>query len=130
MCAVSGKSTLTETEGILIEANSASSCTLTTFDLEKGIRITLDANVVEEGAYIINAQKFSQTIKVMDSEEIVLTVDAKGIATFESGRSAHKTGSLPAANFPEIPYLTTDKGFKVSQATLRKMLTKVSYAMA
>ena len=129
MCAVSGKSTLTETEGILIEANSATSCTLTTFDLEKGIRITLDANVVEEGSYIINAQKFNQTIKVMDGDEIILTVDSKGIATFESGRSAHKTGSLPAANFPEIPYLTTEKGFTVKQATLRQMLLKVSYAM-
>ena len=129
MCAVSGKSTLTETEGILIEANSPTSCTLTTFDLEKGIRITLEANVVEEGSYIINAQKFNQTIKVMDSEEIILTVDSKGIATFESGRSSHKTGSLPAANFPEIPYLTSEKGFTVKQATLRKMLLKVSYAM-
>ncbi len=129
MCAVSGKSTLTETEGILIEANSPTSCTLTTFDLEKGIRITLEANVVEEGSYIINAQKFNQTIKVMDSEEIILTVDSKGIATFESGRSSHKTGSLPAANFPEIPFLTSEKGFTVKQATLRKMLLKVSYAM-
>ena len=129
MCAVSGKSTLTETDGILIETNESGTCTLTTFDLEKGIRVNLEANVVEEGAYIINAQKFNQTIKVMDSEEIVLSVDSKGIATFESGRSAHKTGSLPAQNFPEIPYLTTEKGFTVKQSTLRKMLLKVSYAM-
>ncbi len=129
MCAVSGKSTLTETEGILIEASANGICTLTTFDLEKGIRVTLDANVVEEGAYIINASKFNQTIKVMDSEEIILSVDSKGIATFESGRSSHKTGSLPAANFPEIPFLTSEKGFTVKQATLRKMLLKVSYAM-
>ena len=129
MCAVSGKSTLTETEGILIEANSASICTLTTFDLEKGIRINLEANVVEKGSYIINAQKFNQTIKVMDGDEIILTVDSKGIATFESGRSSHKTGSLPAENFPEIPYLTTDNGFTVKQSVLRKMLLKVSYAM-
>ena len=129
MCAVSGKSTLTETDGILIETNEGGTCTLTTFDLEKGIRVNLEANVVEAGAYIINAQKFNQTIKVMDSEEIVLSVDSKGIATFESGRSAHKTGSLPAQNFPEIPYLTTEKGFTVKQSTLRKMLLKVSYAM-
>lgn len=129
MCAVSGKSTLTETDGILIETNESGTCTLTTFDLEKGIRVNLEANVVEAGAYIINAQKFNQTIKVMDSEEIVLSVDSKGIATFESGRSAHKTGSLPAQNFPEIPYLTTEKGFTVKQSTLRKMLLKVSYAM-
>lgn len=129
MCAVSTKGPIPETEGILIEANSPTGCTLTTFDTEKGIRINFEANVVEEGSYVINAQKFNQTIKVMDSEEIILSVDSKGIATFESGRSTHKTGSLSASNFPEIPYLTTEKGFKIKQATLRKMLLKVSYAM-
>ena len=39
MCAVSGKSTLTAAEGILIEANADGSCVMTTFDLEKGMRI-------------------------------------------------------------------------------------------
>ena len=37
MCAVSGKSTLTATEGILMEATEDGSCVMTTFDLEKGI---------------------------------------------------------------------------------------------
>ena len=129
MSVVSGKSTLTATDGILIEANQADSCTMTAFDLEKGMKITVEAEVLEQGSYIINAQKFNQTLRVMDGEEITLSVDSKLGAHFECGRSSHKTGALKAEDFPEIPDLVTDKGFVVSQADLKNMLSKVSYAM-
>lgn len=129
MSVVSGKSTLTATEGILIEANAADCCTLTAFDNEKGMKISVDCEVLEEGSYIINAQKFNQTLKVMDGEFITLTVDSKLQATFECGISSHKTGSLRAEEFPEIPDLITEKGFVISQPTFKQMLSKVSYAM-
>ena len=129
MSVVSGKSTHTAVEGILIEAKSQDSCTLTAFDLEKGIKITVNANVLEQGSCIINAQKFNQTLRVMEGEEITLTVDSKMTATFECGKSSHKTGALRAEEFPEIPDLKTEKGFIVKECALKKMLTKVSYAM-
>ena len=129
MSVVSGKSTLTAVEGILIEANSPDCCTLTAFDLEKGIKITVDAEVIEQGSYIINAQKFNQTLRVMNGEEITLTVDNKLGVVFECGKSSHRTGALKAEEFPEIPDLQSEKGFIVNQAQFKKMLSKVSYAM-
>ena len=129
MSVVSGKSTLTAVEGILIEANAPDSCTFTAFDLEKGIKITVAATVLEQGSYIINAQKFNQTLKVMGGDEITLTVDAKLTATFECGKSSHKTGALKAEDFPEIPDLKTEKGFVVKESELKTMFSKVSYAM-
>lgn len=129
MSSVSGKSTLTAVDGILIEAEAPDICHLTTYDLEKGIRITINANVVEGGAYIINAQKFNQTLKVMDNDDIILNVDDNLTATFSSGRSTHKTGALKAIDFPELPYLKTEKGFIVKQKLFKDMLSKVSYAM-
>ena len=129
MSVVSGKSTLTAVEGILIEANQADRCTMTAFDLEKGMRIEVECDVLEQGSYIINAQKFNQTLKVMDGEEITLTVDSKLGALFECGKSSHRTGALRAEEFPEIPDLVTEKGFVVKQAILKSMFNKVSYAM-
>lgn len=129
MSVVSGKSTLTAVEGILIEANSPDSCTMTAFDIEKGMKITVNCDVLEEGSYIINAQKFNQTLKVMDGEEITLTVDSKLGVLFECGKSSHRTGALKAEDFPEIPDLYSEKGFVINQAQLKKMLSKVSYAM-
>ncbi len=130
MCAVSGKSTLSASEGILIDAVAPNTCTMTTFDLEKGMRIIVEVEVEEEGSYIINAQKFSQTLKVMSGEYVTLTVETNLSALFECGRSTHRTGSIKGSDFPEIPNLTTEKGFVIGQARLKRMLSKTSYAMA
>lgn len=129
MCAVSGKSTMQSIEGILIEAVEPDTCTLTTFDLEKGVQITIRTEVIEGGSYIINAQKFNQTVKVMDGDELTLTVDDKLTATFEAGKSTHKMNALRGSDFPEIPHLSGDHGFVVSQGVLKKMLAKTAHAM-
>ena len=130
MCAVSGKSVLSTIEGILIEAKMPDTVTLTTYDLEKGVRVTVEAKVIEEGSFIINAQKFNQTIKVMGEDEITLTVDNKMIACITSGRSSHRMSALAGSDFPAIPDLVSDRSFIVSQAVLKKMIGQVSFAMA
>ena len=129
MCAVSGKSTLSTIEGILIEAKMPDTCVMTTFDLEKGVRITVEAKVLEEGSFIINAQKFSQTLRVMEGEEVTLTVDNKLVACIVSGKSSHKMSALEGKDFPNIPELTSDRSFMIGQAVVKKMMNQVSFAM-
>ena len=129
MCATGGKSTLPAIEGICIEAKHPDTCVLTTYDLEKGLRVTIDAKVIEEGCYIINAQKFNQTMRVMDGEEVSLTVDTNMTAVIESGRSSHKMIALKGSEFPELPLLESERGFSLSAGTLREMLGKTMYAM-
>ena len=129
MCAVSGKSTLTAVEGILFEAKEDNTCVLTTFDLEKGVRIVINAEVEEPGSYIINAQKFVQTIRVMEGETVTLTVNEKLGAEIVSANSSHKMNALAGADFPEIPKLTSQNTFTLKQSVLKEMLSKVMYAM-
>ena len=130
MCAVSGKATLTATEGILIDAREDQTCVMTTFDIEKGMRLTVEAEVIEPGSYIINAQKFSQTIRVMEGSSVTLTVDESLQACIFSGKSNHRMKALPATDYPAIPRLTTEDGFVIGQSALKTMLSKVMYAMA
>ena len=129
MYAVSGKSTISAADGILIEARVPDTCVMTTFDLEKGVRIVVEAKVIEEGSYIINAQKFNQTLRVMDGEEITLSVDDKMVASIVSGKSSHKMIALPASDFPSIPDLVSDRSFIISQAIVKKMFSQVAFAM-
>ncbi|MBQ3075809.1 MAG: DNA polymerase III subunit beta [Clostridia bacterium] len=130
MCAVSGKSTLSAVEGILINAQEDGNCVMTTFDLEKGMRITVSAQVEEPGEYIINAQKFVQTLRVMEGEFVTLTVDEKLQACISSGKSNHRMSALSGADYPAIPRLVTEDGFVIGQSVLKNMLSKVMYAMA
>lgn len=130
MCAISGKSTLSAVEGILIDAKEDGSCVMTTFDLEKGMRIVTEAQVEETGTYIINAQKFVQTLRVMEGDFVTLTVDDKLQACISSGKSSHRMNALAGSDYPAIPRLVTEDGFVIGQSVLKGMLSKVMYAMA
>ncbi len=130
MCAVSGKSTLSAIEGILINAKEEGICELTTFDLEKGMRCSVEAEVEESGFYIINAQKFMQTLRVMEGEFVTLTVSSNLQACISSGKSNHKMNALSGEEYPAIPRLVTEDGFVITQSVLKNMLSKVMYAMA
>lgn len=129
MCAVSTKVTVPAAEGILIEARFPDVCVLTTFDLEKGMRVTAKAKVIEEGSFIINASKLNQTLRVMSGEEIELEVDSKMIACIKSGKSSHKMNALAASDFPAIPKLESEYSFFVKQFELKEMFGQTMYAM-
>ena len=128
MSGVSTKMTLAATEGILIEASLPNICVMTTYDIEKGVRITIEADVIEAGSAIVSASKFSQIVRVMDGD-ITLTVDDRNCATIVSGRSSHTMTALPAKDFPEIPRLTSTQGFVAPQRVVRGMMAKCLYAM-
>ncbi|MBR6782761.1 MAG: DNA polymerase III subunit beta [Clostridia bacterium] len=128
MSGVSTKMTLTATEGILIEASLPNVCVMTTYDIEKGVRITIEADVIEAGSAIVSASKFNQIVRVMDGD-ITLTVDDRNCATIVSGRSSHTMTALPAKDFPEIPRLTSTQGFVAPQRIVRGMMAKCLYAM-
>lgn len=129
MIAASGKSTLSSIDGILIEAKHPDTCTFTSYDLEKGVRTTIETKVLEEGSYIINAQKFIGTMRVMDGDEVTFSVDSQLCATFTCGKSSHKMIAVSGSDFPELPMLESAKGFALPCGTLREMLAKVMYAM-
>ncbi len=130
LCAAGGKSTVPAAEGIRIEAKVPDICTLTTYDLEKGVKTTISAKVIEEGCFVINAIKFNQTMRVMDGDEVMLTVEGQNnTATIESGKSTHKMTALRGDAFPETPLLAGEHGFTVSAGVLRSMLAKTSFAM-
>ena len=129
MCATSGRSALSTSDGILIEAKTPDVCTFTTYDMEKGLKTTVEAKVIEEGSYIINAQKFIQTLRVMEGDEITLTVDDKLSACISRGKSNYRMNALNGADFPTLPSLTSELGFEISQSVLKKMMRKTMYAM-
>ena len=129
MIAASGKSTLSAIDGILIEAKHPDTCTFTAYDMEKGVKTTIESKVIEEGRYIINAQKFLGTMRVMDGDEVTFSVDKQLCALFECGKSSHKMIALIGEDFPELPLLESEKGFTLSCGQLRAMLSKTMYAM-
>ncbi|MBE6558504.1 MAG: DNA polymerase III subunit beta [Ruminococcaceae bacterium] len=126
---ISNKNSFPAADGILIEAGADGVCVLTTYDFEKGVRVSLEADVIEPGDAIINAAKFSQTVRAMEGSHVTLTVDSKNCATIVSGKSSHTMSALSAKDFPEIPRLISQQGFHISGQILRNMISKCIFAM-
>ena len=132
MYTVSGKNTMACIEGILIECNQEENkCTLTSYDLEKGMRTTIDCEVIERGKCIINANKLFQIVKTMPKGPMKITVDTsfKTVIESESGLSHFDIKSLSASEFPTLPELRADRGFKIPQYLFRKFVNRILFAI-
>lgn len=130
LCAVPNKGPFPEVECIHVNAETPGEVVLTTFDLEKAVRVKCEATVLETGCYAINANKLFQTLKVMDGDDVTLTVNDKLETTLVSGRSTQKMSALNAEGFPAIPQINNRAlRYEISCALLKRMIAKVSFAM-
>ena len=129
LSAVCNHPTIASTEGVLIEAKDDGQCILTTYDTEKGIRLSVDAKVYSAGSCIINAQKFQQVIRVMDGDELELDVDEKLAVKISSGKATHRMSAISPKDFPTLPDIVRDRGFVISQPMLKKLVNKTAHAM-
>ena len=131
MGTVSNKNTITSIEGVLIETLDDGDVRLSTYDMNKGVRATFTPTEIErEGKYIINAQRFYQTVKVLPEQEITIEVNDKLNCTISSGKASFSMFAMNSEEFPVLPELTTDQGFEISGKVLRKMISKVSHSIA
>ena len=86
---VSNEKTIHAIEGILITTMGEDKCQICAYDLEKGIKIMIDADVQESGCIVMNGTKLSGVVKYMPGDVTIETADEEngGMATVASGRS-------------------------------------------
>ena len=129
LSAVSSKNTITSIQGILFETVSDTKCKLSSFDLEKGLNITVDATVEEGGCCIINAQRLSQIIRMMPESEVIISLNGD-IAKVSSGKSEFEVSAQEGDEFPTMPEIDTLIGFKIKQKVLFGMISQTLFAVS
>ena len=131
MGTVSNKNTITSIEGVLIETLDDGNVRLSTYDMNKGVRAIFTPTEIErDGKFIINAQRFYQTVKVLPEEEITIDINDKLNCTISAGKASFSMFAMNSDEFPVLPELTTDQGFEIEGGILRKMISKVSHSIA
>ncbi len=131
MGTVSNKNTITSIEGVLIEAVDDNYVRISTYDMNKGVRAIVETVSVErEGKYIINAQRLYQTIRVLPEDEITIEVNEKLNCTISCGKASFSMFAMKGEDFPNLPELSSDRGFEISSEKLRMMIGKVSHSIA
>ena len=131
MGTVSTKNTITSIEGVLIETMGGKRVRLSTSDMNKGVRAMLDAeDVIEEGNYIINANRLMSIIKVLSDDLLTIEVDDNFNATISAGRASFSLSAMRGADFPSLPELSGSRGFELPSAVLKDMIGRVIHSVA
>ena len=131
MGSVSNKNTVTTLEGVLLETLDDGDVRISSYDMNKGIRASFTPSEIERtGSFIVNAQRFYQTIKVLPEQEITVDINDNLNCTISSGKASFSMFAMNGADFPSLPELDTDSGFFISGAVMRKMISKVLHSIS
>ena len=118
---------------ILVEAQDGK-VTLTTTDLEIGIKTSLTGQVQEPGAITLPAKKLSQTVREFRSENMQFNAEADNrIMLMDAGGQSRAHITLigaPADEYPRIPSLPDKKFTPFPAGVALEMMKKTGYAVA
>lgn len=126
---VSTKSTIASAEGILLDC-TGERAVIVGYDMEKGIRIEIDANIIEQGACVINAASLNSIIKLMPAAEVSIEVGPTWRAKISSGSSEFEINGMDPREYPTLPDISNRKGFNIKQKDLKNMITRTLFAVA
>ena len=114
-----------------VETMGGNTVRLSTYDMNKGVRATLEAErVLAPGSFIISANRLLQIIKVLSEDELTIEVSDDLIATVTSGKASFSLSALPGKDFPTLPELNGSRGFEVESEVLKEMISRVLHSVA
>ncbi len=127
-----GKNTIASIEGILFECpgDTGGECRITSYDMEKGLRTSVSARIMNGGSFIINSQNILQIVRSMPAGDITIDIDETNRAKITGGASFFEISSIPGDSFPSLPLLAGDKNYKMPQFIFRSLVLKTSFAIA
>ena len=126
--AVASKSSIPALEGILLQAGAQ--LTISGYNMNTGIRTTLEASITEEGELVLPARLFGDIIRHMPDDIVVFESDPSMNAKVTCGDAAYNILTLSAADYPELPEVEDEFSVQIQQKTLRSMISETSFAVS
>ena len=127
--AVSERSTLPSLEGIKFYLKD-SLLEMTGYNLEMGIRTVISVRSDDKGSCIINAKLFSEMIKKMPADEVLIDVSESYQVTISGGVTKFNMFAASAEDYPELPEKDSETKIPISQPVLKEMITQTKFAVA
>nr|WP_282580128.1 DNA polymerase III subunit beta [Natroniella sulfidigena] len=126
--AVSSKTTLPILSGILLKTEG-DKLKLVGTDLEIGIECFVNTQVIQEGAIVLPAQHFTNIIRELPNEEIILSAEtSNNTAQIKCGNSQFNIHGSPADEFPLLPEVESGTKLTIEQQRLKKIIEQIKFA--
>ena len=103
---------------------------LTGYNLEMGIRTTISVRSEDKGSFIVNARLFSEMIKKMPADEVLVDVSESYQVTVSGGVTKYNLFATGAEDYPELPAKGEETKIPVSQPVLKEMINQTKFAVA
>lgn len=125
---MAAKSSIPALEGILLEAQG-SRLTMTGYNLETGIRTTVEADIREGGSLVVSARLFGDIIRNLPDDVVNFSTDGVTINIKCGMSDFHIMGTDPR-EFPELPVVEDGNGFFITQSKLKSMIAQTIFAVS
>ncbi len=123
------KSSENSLAGIFMEAQDGK-ITLYCYDIERGIRTTIDADVEEEGKIIADYQ-IVPIIHSLNGGQVRIEVnESTNIITIKNEESELQIMGKDGSSYPKIPEVKGYSSFSISRRQLKNIITKTMFAVS
>lgn len=126
--AVAAKSTIPALEGVLLHAGSQ--LTISGYNMQTGIRTTLEADITEEGTLVLPARLFGEIIRRLPDDVVTFASDKGMNVRLTCGDAVYNITALSAEDYPELPEVEDQYSLHIQQQTLRSMIAETSFAVS
>ena len=126
--AVAAKSSIPALEGILLECEDV--LRLSGYNMQTGIRTTLDGDISEKGRIVLNARLFGEMIRRLPDDMVVFDADERFNVHLTCGDASFELPGLSADDYPELPEVDDQFSVTLEQRTLKAMIQQTSFAVS
>ena len=126
--AVAAKSSIPALEGILLECEDT--LRLSGYNMQTGIRTTLEAAISQQGRIVLNARLFGEMIRRLPDDVVVFDADEKFNVRLTCGDASFELPGLGAEDYPDLPEVDDQFSVALEQRTLKAMIQQTSFAVS
>ncbi len=127
--AVPSKTTMPILECILIDATTYN-IKFTANDMELGIETVVEGDIVKKGVVAIDAKIFSEIVRKLPDNEVVIEVDDNLQTTITCEKANFSISSKKGDDFSYLPYVEKKETITLSQFTLKEIIRQTIFSIA
>lgn len=127
--AVPSKTTMPILECILIDATT-DVIKLTANDMELGIQTEIDGDIVEHGMIAIDAKIFSEIVRKLPDNDVVIETNANLQTTIVCEKAKFDISGKPGEEFSYLPVIEKEESIEISQFTLKEVIRQTIFSIA
>lgn len=126
---VGSKSSMPVLEGILLSAEKGL-LTLSSYNLEMGMKKEIYASCEVEGDVVINARLLSDILRKLRGIDVEIECDDRLVCHIRSGEAVFDIMGMEANDFPEMPSLTDGENLKIEGEDFCEMVKGTIFAVS